>query len=54
MTPKALLVTGGGRGIGAAVGRAGHAGEMAAVIPSLLFDAPSFVTGSVLNVLGAR
>ena len=54
MTPKAVLVTGGGRGIGAAVGLAGHADEMAAAMLSLLSDAPSFVTSSVLNVLGAR
>ena len=54
MTPKGLLVTGGGRGIDAALGLAGHADEMAPAILSLLFDAPSFVTGSVLNVLGAR
>ena len=54
MTPMALRVTDGGRGIGDAVGRAGHADEIAPAILSLLFDASSFVTGSLLNVLGAR
>lgn len=54
MTLNVLLITGGGRGIGAALGLAGHADEMAPAILSLLFHAPSFVTGSVLNVLGAR
>ena len=58
---RVALVTGGGRGIGAAVAKlaAGEPGpvdrlEVAAAVVWLLSDEASYVTGAILDVGGGR